>query len=273
MSGFADRLMVRYLTDANVDQLLVPTGDTTRQRVKRLLESVYEMRDLTVREVVSAEVQGRQFQLPIVEQTELRGSWERIHPQSERTLASFVTSAFARVTWVGMSLDTRVEVNVEITEAALEKIESEDLSDVTTIAGLQAKFLFVDINDLMATSGVTTLQQFKAEFPRIFRLRFAQPPQYDPQAAAAGRKYRLRVCALFSEALDLEGMLQMAKAARRANETAYPHISDFEGGDILAGSAWMVVFPTSSITTTSPQEADVIALFAAEGILAAFENV
>jgi hypothetical protein len=273
VSGFADRLMVRYLTDANVDQLLVPAGDSTRARMQQLLGGVYEMRDLTVREVVSVKVDGRQFQAPLVEQPEIRGSWERIHPQSERTLASFATSAFARVTWIGMALDALVEVRVEVTEAALEKVESEDLSDVTSIADLQARFLFVDVNDLMAKSGVTTLQQLKSEFPRLFRLRFAQPPQYNPADPATLRKYRLRVCALFSEDLDLEKMLQTVKAARRASEAAYPHVSDFEGGDLRAGSAWIVVFPTSALTATSPLATEVTALFAADGIVAAFENV
>jgi hypothetical protein len=45
-----------------------------------------------------------------------------------------------------------------------------------------------------------------------------------------------------------------------------------EGGDVLSAGAWLGIFPASAINPPVTQD-QVTALFAAEGLLAAFETV
>jgi hypothetical protein len=273
MSAFADKLMVRYMTPANVDLLLAPAADTTKERLKFLLRSVYDMRYQTIREVGTATVLRQEFQLPLAEPVEIRGSMERLVANAEQTMARFSIPALGKTTWIAMELDVAVEVKVEIAFADLEGIDTEDLSDVATIAQLQSKFLFLDVPSLMGAAGVTTLQELKRELPQLVKLRYADPPIYNTNDPNARRQFRLGVCALFVPSLDLEGAIRDAKMCRRVSELARPHRLEFEGGEVRAGCAWMVVFPTASVTTGTPTVTEIEGLFAADSIVAAFETV
>jgi hypothetical protein len=86
MSSFADQLMIRYMDPANVDLLLVPAADATRQRAKALLASVYEPRLLTVQSLDSITVTAKSFQVPVLEPVSVNGTWEKVIPQSERSV-------------------------------------------------------------------------------------------------------------------------------------------------------------------------------------------
>lgn len=107
MTAFADQLMVRYTDPANVDLLLVPQSDTTRQRAQALLASVYQPQLLTVQSLDSITVTAQSFQVPVVEPMPFNGTWEKITPQSERSLISFDLPAIAQTDWIGEDLVAR----------------------------------------------------------------------------------------------------------------------------------------------------------------------
>jgi hypothetical protein len=115
MTAFAGKLMIRYLNSADVDLLLVPQGDTTRQRAQTLLASVYQPRLLTVQSLDSITVTAKSFQVPVVEPMPVNGTWEKITPQSERSLISFDLPAIAETDWIDMALETRVSARVSAT--------------------------------------------------------------------------------------------------------------------------------------------------------------
>jgi hypothetical protein len=75
--------------------------------------------------------------------------------------------------------------------------------------------------------------------------------------------------------LDLQGALRQVAQSQRAVDAVWPRPSEYEGGDLLASSAWIGVFPTSVFdTTTTPiTQAQVSGLFAARGWVAGFEDL
>jgi len=263
--------MVKYLTPGNVSGLLMPAGDATHARLKSLLTAVYEMQYLQIMSVDNVNVLDTQFQVPIQRDTEIRGSLEKLLPSSERTLGTLTMTAEPNC-WADMQLTTRVAVRVAITEAALEKVTTTDLSDITSLADFQSRFDFIDLQDFMAFANVSTLQQLKAEFPRLFQLQFAQPPPYVATDPAALRSYPLTINALFTSTLDLVDMLRSAKSCRRASERSRPHLNGFDGGDVRAGSAWMVVFDQTAVTVQTPSMTEITSLFAGEEVVAVFET-
>jgi hypothetical protein len=272
MSDFADQLMLKYMTPANVTALLLPQGDPQRLRIRQLLQSVYEMRFLTVREVDAVDVLRKEYQLSLREPSDVRGTLEKVLPDAERYFGSFTAPQLGPLSWVAMELDTKVSVRVEITAGALEQIASEDLSPITTLADFQSKFQFIDLPAFMSEAGVATVQELKEVFPRQFRLSFAQPPPYDPNDPAARRTFRLTICALFLPELKVEEALREAKLSRRVAQVAMPTVGEVDGNEVLGPNAWMVVFPKSSLSPTGPSEASYRAVFAAEGVVAAFED-
>src|SRR5712692_2795020 len=111
MSDFGDRLMIRYLTPANLQLLLVPAADANRNRVRSLLSSVYDMRFLKVEAVDSITVVSQSFQVPMIQPVDVRGAWEKVLPTSERTTAMFTVPGIAQRDWIDMELETRIAVN------------------------------------------------------------------------------------------------------------------------------------------------------------------
>lgn len=274
MTAFADQLMIRYTDPANVDLLLVPQDDTNRQRAQALLASVYEPRLLTVQSVDSVTVTAKNFQVPVIGPATVSGTWEKIIPQSERSLISADFPAIAQTDWVDMALETSVSVHVSANSAPLETVTAEDVSELSQQDFL-ARFQFLDLAGLMAAAGVSTYRELQADFPRLYQLHYAAPPPFDPNDPSAGRTYRLRVSVLFFSALDLQAALRQVAQSRRAMNAVWPQPSEYEGGDLLASSAWIGVFPDSLFdpATTSITQADVTALAAAAGWVAAFEHL
>ncbi len=148
MTAFADQLMIRYMDPANVDLLLVPQGDATRQRAQALLGSVYEPRLLTVQSLDLITVTAKSFQVPVLEPMPFNGTWEKILPQSERSLISFDLPAIAQTDWIDMALETTVTARVSATSAPLDTVASEDVSELSQ-QDFVAKFQFLDLAGLM----------------------------------------------------------------------------------------------------------------------------
>lgn len=271
MSGFADSLMLRYLDSGNVDSLLMPAADASKARVRALLAQVFEPRLLTIQSVDAVSVLDKSFQVPLVEPNTVRGTWEKLLPVSERALATIDIPALAQTNWVDMVLDTTVTVKVSSNDALLDGVSSEDVSELAE-ADFIARFQFLNLPDLMSMAGVASYTELQADFPRLYRLHFADPPAFDPNDPAAQRVYQLRVCALFFDgALDLSAALRQTAQARRALDALHPHPDSYEGGDVRSAAAWLGIFSAGAINPPVTQD-QVAALFAAKGLLAAFET-
>src|SRR5207344_2038774 len=76
-------------------------------RAQALLASVYQPQLLTVQSPDSITVTAQSFQVPVIEPMPFNGTWEKITPQSERSLISFDLSAIAQTDWIGEDLVVR----------------------------------------------------------------------------------------------------------------------------------------------------------------------
>lgn len=274
MTTLSDQLMVRYLDSGNVDLLLAPAADTTHQRVRALLAEVYDTSLLTIESVDSVTVKATSFQVPLVEPVSVNGTWEKVIPSPERSLLRFELPSLATENWIDMSLETTVSVHVSVSQGALDAISSEDVSELSQQEFL-SKFAFMDLPALMTTAGVSTYGELQAEFPRLYRLAYAQPPAFNRDDPTTRRTFRLRVAVLFFPTADLEGALRRLNGSRRALNELRPHTDSWEGGAILSTDAWMAVFPASAFTTnaTPITQGNASALLGAAGYVAAFETL
>ena len=272
MSGVTDRLMIKYSDDANVMALLVPNGDSDRRRLRRLLAAVYSFPFLTIRSVEAVEVVGKDFQTPLVAPVELRGTLEHPADPSQRTHVVLSSRELAAPQWIAMELDVRVTAKVEVTSGVIERIVSEDLSDVGSLEEFQSRFDIIDVPAFMAEAEVETLAELKAKLPRKFRMLYAQPPAFDPNDPRFQRQYRLAVCALFQPDLNLEGAMRAVRAAREVAAAARPHVGERNGDEIRAAAAWMIVFPSDALSPQLPTESEIDALFGSADVVAAFES-
>ncbi|MFD8324387.1 hypothetical protein [Streptomyces lydicus] len=272
MNGFADRLMLRYLEPAQVASLLVPPDDPDRDRVRSLLAAVYEPSLLEVRFVDAVRVTATQFQVPVSPPVTVRGSWEKLLPDAAHARATVDIPAVAPPYWIDLGLDTVVTARVVLTSGALDALGSEDLSGLTE-EEFAARFDFLDLAELMRRARVADYAELQAQFPRLYRLHYAEPPSFDP--GTPGRTYRLRVSVLFFPDLDLGAALRRLVQCRQALDDTRPRPDEYDGGALLAASAWLAVFPAATLASdTAPgTEKQVSDLLAAAGFVAAFEDV
>jgi hypothetical protein len=205
MSSFADQLMLRYLTGANIDTLLTPAADVNAQRVRSLLAAVYEPGLVAVQSVDSVRVTSTSFQVPVVELLDMTETWEKSLPQYERAVARFSWPAIAQTNWIDLALETEVRVKISQTAPRMDAVTSEDIAGLTQQAFI-SKFNFLDLAELMQASNAT-YQELQADFPPLYHLHYADPPLFDPLDPQVARTYPLRISALFFPTLDLENAL------------------------------------------------------------------
>ncbi|MEU8695031.1 hypothetical protein [Streptomyces sp. NPDC048665] len=272
MSGFSDQLMVRYLDPTRVQQLLAPPDDPNRARMRSLLAAVYEPSTLEVRFVDAVQVTSTTFQVPVSAPVTVRGNWEKLLPEIAQARAVLEFPGLAPPLWIDLALDTVVTARVTLTDGALESLASEQLSGLSQ-ADFVARFAFLDLDELMRRAKVADYHELQAEFPRLYRLHYAQPPAFDPNAPA--RRYRLRVSVLFFPDLDLAAALRQLVQSRQALDDTRPRPEEYDGGTLLAASAWLAVFPEAALPAADPVGAakQTTDLLAADGFVAAFEGI
>jgi hypothetical protein len=264
--------MLRYLDAANVQALLLPPADTTAGRIRALLATVYQPRLLTVESVDEVDVRETQFQVPIVEPLSARARFEQLVPTTAQVIGTLEVPALAQTRWLDMTVRTAVTVRVSSSSAPLDSIAAEDLAELSQ-ADFIAKFEFLDLSGLMKAARVNSYSELQADFPTLYKLHYADPPAYDPNNPAARRTYGLQVSTLFFPTLDLVSALRSLRQSRQAVEAVSPHPDGYEGGDLLAASAWLAVFPSAAIGPDTPSQGDITGLLGAEGFVAAFETV
>ncbi|MDH6114584.1 hypothetical protein P3T36_000983 [Kitasatospora sp. MAP12-15] len=275
MNGFSDQLMIRYLVTTQVQQLLEPPDDLNRKRLQSLLASVYDPSPLEVRFVDSVEITATHFQVPVSAPVTVRGTWEKLLPDVEQSRAVVEIPAVAPPLWIDLVLDTVVTARVALNEGALESFSAKDLSGLSQ-TDFASNFAFLDpdeLSDLLARAKVANYEELQAEWPRLYKLVYAQPPPFDP--TVPGRTYPLRVSVLFFPDLDLEGVLRRLAQSRQALDDTRPHAEEYDGGALLAASAWLAVFPAAALASpTAPGNAQQVSDLLANigGSVAAFET-
>jgi hypothetical protein len=272
VSNFSDRLMLRYLTPANVTALLVPPGDGSRDRVRSLLSQVYEMRVLAVESVDGVTVQRTRFQVPVPQSVEARAVLDKVSPTSEQSHATLTLPSKDAAAWIDMALEVQVAVKVSVKSGVGQAFGSLDASQLTEQEFVN-KFQVIDLPALLKAAGVASYAELKGHVPQLYQLQFAQPPAFNPADPGVLRTYPLRVSALFFPTLDLQGALRQIEIARRALDCINIRLEAFEGGDVLSASAWIAVFPTSAVDPKGPTQTDVASILGACGFVAAFESV
>lgn len=177
MRSFTDQLMLRYLNHERVASLLAPLDDPDRNRVRSLLDAVYEPGTVEVRFVDSVEIAETSFQVPVSAPITVRGNWEKLPPDMAQARAVLEVPAVTPPDWIDMSVDAVVTARVALTSGALETLAHEDVSALS--------------EDAFGAADSATLQ---AQFPQLYRVHYAEPPPLTRLARAAPTVCASRCC-------------------------------------------------------------------------------
>jgi hypothetical protein len=282
MSAFGDQLLLRFLQDAFVEDLL-----TKQLGLEALLKLTYQLDDIDFKEIALGEVSLRRFQLPAFETIRTSGIDERIMPSSERVKVDRAQPRYGRLAWVDVFMDVLLATQVESTRRPIESITAQNLLDklggVASISDLRAKLATLYpqsvVEGFFKQLRINSVDDFKSR-PAIFlEFIYKEPPAFDPSEPQNARKFRVNVCVQLQPELKVVEALQAAKLCRSILENEKDFADAFDGGEITTPYVFVVIFPDSAVTdnaipglNAAQIRSGIQALFTAEKMIAHFST-
>ncbi len=280
MSAFADELLLRFLDDTFVEDLL-----ENQLGLESLFDVTYQAEDVDLREINLAGPPGRQFQMPAFETIRTNGTDERIMPSAERVKVDRAQPRYGRLAWVDIFLDVLLSTKVESKKMPIESISSENLLNklggVTSMADLKNKLsaLYPQsiVDAFFKQLRISSVADFRRRPNLFLEFVFKAAPPFDPNDPQNARGFSLNVCVQFQPELKISEALQSAKLCRSILENERDFAQTFNGGDIDTPYAFVVIFADSAVQngalpnlTPAQLRAGIKSLFQAERILVHF---
>ena|SRR5260221_4599900 len=250
MSAFTDQLLLRFLEDIFVQDLL-----TNQLGLQALFDLTYQIDDIDVKEIALVKVPSRQFQMPAFETIRTNGIDERIMPTTERVKIDRTQPRYGRLAWVDVFIDALLSTKVESKGLPIESITSQNLLDklggVTSIAELKNKLTALYpqsvVDAFFEQLRIISVEDFKTRPTLFLEFVYKAPPPFDPNDPRNTRNFALNVCVQFQPELKISEALQSAKLCRSILENERDYADTFDGGEIATPYAFVVIFADSAV--------------------------
>jgi hypothetical protein len=280
MSIFADRILLQFLQDAFIEELL-----QNQLGLSTLFSLAYKTEEIELREISLAGVQRRQFQMPAFETIRTTGTEERILPAPERIQVNRTQPRYGRLSWVEVFLEVLLLTKFHKQGSPIERIATNDLiaelGGVDSLAELRNKlaerYSESVVEAFLKKLKIASVEEFKKNANLFIEFFYQEPPAFDPDDPQNSKTFRLNICVKLQSELNLMESLQTAKLCRSILENERDFAETFEGGEIKMPYVFLTIFPESvavdnaipGLNATQIQQG-VKALFATEGMLAHF---
>lgn len=270
MSSFTDGLMLRLNAPGGLPGLLLPADATGLARVRQLAATLYGLPAATVHEVSRLEVAEAEYQWPLFRPRLLSGSWIRTAPAHERTEVLYEgREAAAPPEWVDLRLRLSATLVLELDRGAIESVVLNDIGDYHTLAEFQAKFRYFDLDGYLARHHIETVDELRRTYRHLLgEIRLAAPPPFDPADPANRRRVPLELAVLVRESVDLTEALRAARLVRDLAERGLPGRREPDGLESRCRLAPVLVLPAAAVAASGIAEAELLAFFAAQDVLA-----
>jgi len=250
VSGFADQLLLRFLDNSFVNDLL-----TNKVGLADLFNTTYEVETIDVRQLDLALVQRKEFVFPAFETIRTSGTDERIIPATERVKVDRTQPRRGRLAWIDVFLSVLVATKVQSKKMPIESITTKNLLDkiggASSIAELKTKLgaLYPPsvVDAFFKKTRITSVDDFKSRPTLFLEFAYKAPPPFDPADPANARDFNLNVCVQFQPELKINEALQTAKLSRSILENEYDSVSNQEGVEINTPFAFVVIFADASV--------------------------
>jgi len=280
LSGFGDQLLMRFLEENFVEDLL-----TNQLGLPSLFNTTYEVETIELRELALASVARKEFVVPAFETVRTSGSDERIMPTAERVKVDRAQPRYGRLAWIDVFLDVLLATKVESKAMPIESITAQNLLDklggVSSMTELRTKLSALYppsvVNAFFKKLRITSVEDFKSRPTLFLEFAYKAPEPFDPNDPANARNFRLNVCVQFQAELKISEALQAAKLCRSILENEHDSMSTFAGGDIDTPFTFVVIFADSAVVdgalpnlTAAQIKTNIKNLFQSERMLAHF---
>jgi hypothetical protein len=280
MSLFADQMLFRFLQEEFVTDLLV-----NKLGLLTLFNIIYEAESLDVKEIAIGSVEGKRYQMPVIETIYATGTDERLSAMPERVKVDRAYLRRGRLAWVEVLLEILLKMKVHTTGMPIDRITVKNLLDelgaVNTMdqlkTALAARYSPDVVDAFFKTTRITTIEEFKRRGNFFIEFVYKTPPPFDPDDAKNSRTFRANVCVQFQPELKIAEAIQTAKICRSIMENERMSAEVLKDVEVKTPFAFVVIFPDAIVgedfipgLSAAQAKANIKSLFAAENMLAHF---
>ncbi len=272
MSLFVDQLLLQLSDPAQLIQLLAPATDMNHARLITLLRAVYDFQFATIQGVVGdPKVLQVEPERLLLTTHRTQGTWTQTIPSYGRTDVLYEGSDKLEPIWLDLTAEVGLTLLLEVDTGAVESILIQPIEGFKTLDEFKAYFHFIDLQAFMAEHGITTVEELR-EYAQylITQIQLQQPPQFDPNDPANLHSYTLNVAVLIRDTIDVAAVLHDIKLARAVTERVLAYRREFDGNEVLAPYAPVVIFPKAALTGLPFTDTTLQSFFENQGVLVLF---
>ncbi|MFI6166345.1 hypothetical protein ACIBCN_06110 [Nocardia sp. NPDC051052] len=271
MGDHVDAVLLQIGNSAGVHDIVFPSSDSGRARIRTLLSAVYQLPFAIVRDVTAVDVVAVECARPLFPVVRRTGNWTQTMPAHMRTDVDIVGSDGAAPRWIDVVADLSATVLLEIDPGELDSLRISDIGDFATLAEFRAKFRYLDLEAFMRANRLTTVEDLRGAFHYLLAEAKLKPaPPFDPTDPAASRRLAVRIGVLIRDDIDLTDALREVRQMLAAQEPVVDEHRDRDFAEISSHIAPLVVFPASAVTGSGFTQEQIIAFFAGQRTLAVF---
>jgi hypothetical protein len=271
MSVFVDKVMLNLSDAEALRDLLAPPDDAAHERIKQLFAAVYALPFAVVHDVTQVEVLASDFQRPLFPPRRLAGTWTQTTPSLTRTDVQYEGLDGLNPEWLDVAARVALTVLLEVDAGDVESIRLTDIGEFATLSEFEAKFRYFDLAAFMSEHGITTVEELKRAYRYLLgEIKLKDPAVFDPRDPANQRRFELNLAVLIRDGIDVAAWLRDARLAREVAERTVPYHREIGEAEVRTPYAPLLILPEAAVAGTGVNEADLVAFFAAQGVLAVF---
>jgi hypothetical protein len=271
VSLFVDQSLLQLGDPAQLLPLLAPPADATQQRIRSLVQAVYDLPFATLQGVTNLSVKSIEREKAIVARRRTTGTLIKNVPVHERSDILLEQKEAQPALWVDVLAELSMVLLLDFDAGAVESIAARPIPAFQTINEFRANFTFLDVDAFLAKHHITTVEELREAFEYVrAEIRLKPPPPFNPASPDNQFSLTLTVAIFIQSTLDLAAAMREAKAKRAALTPADSFPKEVSGAEMRAAVAPVVVFPLSSIAGQPFNQAQAEAFFQTERVLALF---
>jgi hypothetical protein len=212
---FLDRLLVQLSDPAALTALLVPAGDANHDRLRSLINAVYELPSATLHDVLNVQVVSTELERPLFPPGQTSGTWTQTTPSYQRTDVSYQSQDGLHPTWIDIVAGISLDLVLEVDPGQIATVLTRNIENITSLDDFRSRFQFFDLDAFMAKHQLTTVEELRDAFDYLLaEIRLQAVTPFNPADPGNRHRYTLQIAIFIRETLDLASALRDAKLAR-----------------------------------------------------------
>lgn len=273
MISFSDRALLALSDQTGLANLLAPLPGPPPDGLKLLIQSVYDLQNVTMAALSDLRVGTIEVQRPLFADAKYRGTLIRTQPSWENTDVAVERTMPVAPVWVDLVARISIDISLQVDAGGIESVVTRGLAAFSTLQEFRDQFTYMDLDAFMTRHQLVTVDDLRDAYDYLItEIKLTAPGPFDPNDPNNLHTVTLDLAVLIQPDIDLTASLRAAAQLTR-----------IASGGVLAGAdpvlgppehpfALAIVMPAAELANSGTSAAAVTDLFARSGVLALFTD-